>query len=329
MTVAAGETILAADVVNASAGAADAGKIPKLNSSGLLDRSILNTVKYGGTGADGALSISSGTTNIDLAGASVVVKNYTSISITGTAAVTFTNPHANGTIIIFKSQGNVTITSSANPTIDLRSLGATGGSGGANEANGSVGNLGMTSFGVGTDPGDPGVKNSSAGAAGTKLGPAITIHGKLVPLGCGSGGGGGAGGGEVSLSAATAPGGGGGGSVINTGTAGGAGSTSSTAGSGGAGGRGGGALYIECDGALNITSVINAAGSVGVAATTQGGGGGGGAGGTIVILYRTLTANTGTYTVTAGSGGAGAGTGGNGGDGGAGTSLVAANVEFV
>src|SRR5262249_4478364 len=38
--------------------------------------------KFGGTGADGALSISSGTTTINLGNAAVVVKNYTSISIT-------------------------------------------------------------------------------------------------------------------------------------------------------------------------------------------------------------------------------------------------------
>ncbi len=81
------------------------------------------TTKFGGTGADGALS---GTTVIDLGSAQVVVKNYTSISITGTQTITFTNPHANGTIVILKSQGNVTLTSSATPNIDLRGIGAIG-----------------------------------------------------------------------------------------------------------------------------------------------------------------------------------------------------------
>jgi hypothetical protein len=84
---------------------------------------ISGTSKFGGTGADGALS---GTTSIDLGAAQVVVKNYTSISLTGTQALTFTNPHANGTIIILKSQGNVTITSSAAAAIDASGMGAIG-----------------------------------------------------------------------------------------------------------------------------------------------------------------------------------------------------------
>jgi hypothetical protein len=106
-------------------------KYPNNTSTYLRGDGTFSTItgisKFGGTGADSALTISSGTTNIDLGGVQVFVRNYTSISITGTGALTFTNPHANGTIIIFKSQGNVTITSSATRGIDLRLLGATGG----------------------------------------------------------------------------------------------------------------------------------------------------------------------------------------------------------
>jgi hypothetical protein len=87
-----------------------------------------NAIKFGGTGEDGALTISSGTTNIDLGGVQVFVKNYTSISITGTGALTFTNPHANGTTIILKSQGNVILSSSATALIETSGCGAAGGS---------------------------------------------------------------------------------------------------------------------------------------------------------------------------------------------------------
>lgn len=87
---------------------------------------------FGGDGSDGALSISSGTTTLDLGGAAVVVKNYTSISITGDGKLAFSNPGDNGTIIILKSQGDVVITSSTVPCIDAAGMGAAGGSGGNN-----------------------------------------------------------------------------------------------------------------------------------------------------------------------------------------------------
>jgi hypothetical protein len=119
------------------------GKIPVVQPNGKLSSAIVPT-KFGGTGADGALTISSGTTNIDLAGSQVFVRNYTSVSITGTAAVTFTNPHANGTIIILKSQGNITITSSAAAAIDATGMGAAGGSAGpAGAGSGARGGAGL------------------------------------------------------------------------------------------------------------------------------------------------------------------------------------------
>lgn len=80
--------------------------------------------RFGGDGSDGTLSISSGTTTIDLGGAAVFIKNYSSISITGTGKLTFINPHFNGTLVVLKSQGNVTLTSTVNPLIDLRGIGA-------------------------------------------------------------------------------------------------------------------------------------------------------------------------------------------------------------
>src|SRR5277367_6704134 len=44
----------------------------------------VSVAKFGGNGADGALTVTSGTTTINCANAAVVVKNYSSISITGT-----------------------------------------------------------------------------------------------------------------------------------------------------------------------------------------------------------------------------------------------------
>lgn len=279
------------------------------------------SAKFGGTGADGALTIASGATNIDLSSAAVVIKNYTSISITGTGSLTFTNPHANGTIVILKSQGAVTITSSANPTIDLRSLGA------------SANTDGITSFGISTKPGANGSSQSTgagASSGGVYIGK-VLVFAKNAILAVGAGGGNGHQGNEWG-SAKCGTGGAGGASLINSGSAGG---TCTAAhvdnGTAGAGGRGGGSLLIECKGAYSASSVINASGANGTngSGTGDNGGGGGGAGGTIVVLYETLTSNTATYTVAGGTGGSPSGSGGGGGSGGNGTSLVAQNTEFA
>lgn len=274
--------------------------------------------KFGGTGADGALTTSSGTTTIDCGNAAIVVKNYTSISVTGTANLAFINPHANGTIVVLKSQGNVTITSSTNPAIDLTSMGATAGSPGQGLITGPTagGTFGITIVGGNSSPGIPfggrGVYNAS------------TVNGKGINVfaGAGGNGGGGAAGGDTN----------------------------------GAGGRGGGGLYIECGGALNITSTIKAAGGNGTGGSGTGSngyryggagggsntdspsasitsgtstgpaGGGGGGGGSICILYATLTANSATLTVTGGSAGTGGAVSGTAGANG--WSLIAANTEF-
>lgn len=281
---------------------------------------ISGVTKFGGTGADGALTITSGATNIDLGGAQVVIKNYSSISITGTASLTFTNPHANGTIVILKSQGNVTITSSTNPAIDVRGIGGNYGSAVFGNSN-----LFFTSNG-----GTSGTNNSNAtggtgGAAGV-LFSKNALYYKNVLLCVGAGGGNGGGYDGSGFTGFGGGGGGGGASAINSGTAGsnggniGGGNTSTAVN----GGRGGGALYIECAGSYSASSTINASGQNGSAATFSNGGGG--AGGCIFILYNTLTSNTGTYTVAGGTGGAGSGAAG--GNGGAGYTYVGLNTEF-
>lgn len=323
MAIIAGNDALASDFVSTSSGAGDSGKVALLASDGKQSRAFLKGA-FGGTGADGALSISSGTTTINLGGAAVVTKNYTSISITGTAQLAFSNPHANGTIIILKSQGNVTITSSASPAINAASMGA------------SAGNNASTTFWLQPTAGSG--SNSSTGSlaaggtGGTKVGASIVkFMAKLLTCGS-SGGNGGAG-----VSGGGSSGAGGGASVITNGTSGGSVNLASgnVGGTGGTAGVGGGCLYIECAGAYNCSSILSVAGGVGGDASNGGSafvhaaGGGGGGGGMLVVLYDTLTSDTGTYTVTGGSPGASVNSGGISAAGGTGFSLVAANTEFV
>lgn len=108
---------------------AAANKIPIANATGKIDPAYIQN--FAGDGSDGALTSASGVTNIDLGAAAVVIKQYTSVSITGTGQVTCSNPHANGTLLIIKSQGGVTLTSSTIPNFDMSGMGAAGGTGGA------------------------------------------------------------------------------------------------------------------------------------------------------------------------------------------------------
>lgn len=289
----------------------------------VLATDLNGNFKFGGDGSDGALSLSSGTTTIDCANAEVVIKQYTSVSITGTGKLAFSNPHANGTIVILKSQGAVVITSSNSPAVDLRSMGATGGTGatasGSNDGNdGNNGNQANYIIDDSAHEGKLGAKGTgidggaNAGGAGATAPSAFLLkrfylqYADALKLG------------HINLVAGSG-GGGGGGAGLGSGN--GAGFT----GKGGDGGRGAGALLIECGGALNYAAETNIAGANGSNAdhggnrtapgfgrTGGGGGGGGGACGMFGIIYNTLTANTGTVIATGGDGGAG-------GDGGRGT----------
>jgi len=254
------------------------------------------TAEFGGDGSDGALSVSSGTTNIDLGGAKVVIKNYTSISITGTGQVTFSNPHANGTFIILRSQGDVTITSSTTPCIDASGMGAQGGQGGQGpgDNNGNDGNNPSTfAMDLAADHDGQGGQDTTGGTAGQQLDnrylytvEAAHLSRKHIVISPGAGGGGGA-----------------------------SSSDSDASEHGGDGGDGGAALLIECGGAWNFTT----ANGISVAGTNGGdgddvtdssnvngcGAGGGGSAGMFIALYRTLTADTGTVDTSGGDGGDG------------------------
>jgi hypothetical protein len=306
--------------------------------------SAIASAKFGGSGTDGALSITSGTTTLSASSAPTLVKNYTSISITSSGVLAFSNPNANGTIIILKSQGGVTLTSSATPMINASAMGAAGGAAVTADVStaGNVGSPGKSVF-IGTNYG--GAATTSAGGTGGAIPTALSIPTAFIAD-------------FFKYSLAYVGAGGGSGSITNA--------DSSHNATSGAGGIGGGCLIIECGGALDFTTTngISVAGqnggtatdSTGGGATTIAGGGGGGAGGLCVLLYNALTANSGTITVSGGTGGntgslsngqtryGGAGgaslSAGNngsavtttgtqvGGNGAAGISLVAANNQF-
>lgn len=258
-------------------------------------------IKFGGDGSDGALNVASGTTNLDAAGADILIKNYTSINIASGATLSVTNPGTNGTVLILRSQGDVTIEG----TIDLEGVGA------AEQTNGKV--IFDSSDHFGADGGDQtssggGAQTGGAGGAVYSLNmlynlTADELHRRNLVLFTGSGGGQGG--------DAVGP--------ISEGT----------------GGRGGGALLLECGGAFDFDAggeiILSGENGESVASTgtrNGGGGGGGGSAGSMIALYNVLTDNSGTVTSKGGDGGAGgdsnavgsgSSTGGAGGGGGAGS----------
>lgn len=252
-----------------------------------------NIKKLGGDGSDGALAISAGTTTLDLGGAAIFVKNYTSISITGSGKLAFSNPHDNGTLIILKSLRDVILTSTTEPLIDVSALGGKHGV--------STGESGK--FGITSEHPSPGGKGSSSkgGGGGTSMvnnggvssGDAATetinvtrffssiavLLNRTFIFGCGGGGGQGG-----------TPG-----TTIR--------------------GRGGAGLLIECGDSLNFTGKIWAKGEQGSSGTGSHYPGGGGGGGTVAIVVSYIIAESGTIIVSGGAGGTADGTGGVGGNG--------------
>ena len=275
---------------------AGAGLIPAAN--------IPAVGKFGGTGADGALSITSGVTTLDLAGVAVFEKNYTSISITGTGSLAFINPHANGTIITLKSQGAVTLTSSTAPMISVAGLGATGGNGGAAGSN-PVSNC--------FSPTDMHGQITTAGT-GKPLLVVTNFSNGFIPLVVGAG----AGGGQNGSGANGAGGRGGGGLIIHcagswnfttaSGLSANGNNGSSGSASGGGGGGGGGFVLAIYNSLTSNTGTITVAGGTGAAGTGSWNSGGGGA-------SQKTSGTNGAIDL--------------GGNGGAGWSLVTANNVFA
>lgn len=251
-------------------------------------------LKFGGDGTDGALTVTSGTTTIDCGAAAYFEKNYSSISITGTGAIQFINPHANGTVIVLRCQGNAVLTSSTAPMIDASGMGAAGGAAGASgTTTASPPNLAADAL-AGVNGTSSLSGGSGAGGGTFTLKPFYTTSTNLL----------------YRRSLIFTPGGGGGGGANGS-------AASGVAGVGGAGGRGGGGLLFEIRGSINFTtalgiSVAGKVGSNGTAGTgsstqigTGGGGGGGGSGGWCIVLYNTSVAVTGTINTNGGGGGNG------------------------
>lgn len=270
-------------------------------------------LKFGGTGSDGALALSSGTTTINLSSAATVTKNYTSISITGSGRLAFSNPSANGTLVVLKSQGNITFSTASATSIDISGLGA------------ATGSVARSNLVLSTPAGSTNTPGTAPSAGG------LITPVKNVILACGGAGGAGTSGNNSSNDGI---GGAGGSTLVTTGPVGvNAGSNTPGSGTPGIGGRGGGGLYIECAGTYtNTNSIIYASGATGGVATgTAAGGGGGGGGGSIVALYNTLSSDTGVYSVPGGPGGAGVSgfTPSNGSAGASGFAIVSLNNDFV
>lgn len=256
-----------------------------------------------GDGSDGALTISSGTTTIDLGGADSVVKQYSSISITGTGKLAFSNSHANGTLIVFYCSGDVNISSSNDPAIDLKGIGGDAGVGGTGDGtDGTDLVIGSDALITGANAtkglkgidANTGASITAGGVAATSFTQYYIAPNELIQLANG-----------IFLRGSSGAGGGGGGQGGNGG------------GNAGDGGAGGGSLIIYCEGNLNFTGIIDADGEAGGDGVVGGdsdyggsGGGGGGGGGTVVLSANTITTNTGTIRTS----------GGNGGDGSNGTS---------
>ena len=282
--------------------------------------------KFGGNGSDGALSLSSGSTTIALGGASVFVKNYSSLSITGTSSLTFSGASQAGTIVIFKVSGNAVITSTTSTVISLVGLGAQGAAGVSSGA-GATGQSATMWF-ASQETGGGGGGGASGGQAGGGGGGGASAYASGA-VGATGGTGGTAGAASVSPFFATS-------SVkyykvyVRPGSGGGSGGSGNNNGNASlAAGNGGGAFYMEVGGSLTFTgSTIDVSGTVGgtgSGGSGNSGGSGGGGGGSVVILANSIISNTGTTTFAGGNGGGGTA---NGGAGATGFGFVGLNTEF-
>lgn len=265
-------------------------KIPIANASNTLHYDWLAGPKFGGSGVDGALSITAGnTTTIALGSEKVVVKNYTSVNIAG--HLNFSGAATTGTLVVIKSQGDCTISGFVHAT-------STGAVGGASVTNGSTaaGLAGTTSTwyiapGAG---GAPPADGSAGGTGGIQVGFAYTyldhVQNVYPTAYIGSGGSSGS---------------------ANNGTS-------------GKGGQGAGAIIFECAGTTQTLTggTVNINGEAGGAGSgaANGGGGGGGGGGYFGFYYNGTLTGTPTVNLSGGTGGAGldgggacAGGGGGGG----------------
>lgn len=244
---------------------------------------------FGGDGSDGALNVTTGTTNIDASNASSIAKNYSSINVSVGAILGLSNPGTTGSVLVLRSSGDVTIAGD----INLAGDGAVGVTNGLDIIDISVDNFGGNG-GTSSVAATGGVGGTGAVVLGSVSSYSVPdqagMYKRQIFMACGSGGGWG-------------------------------GNSEGTSGRG-AGGRGGGCLIIECAGTLTFTGSVTVDGGTGSNGTytnySGSGGGGGGAAGMAALLYVTLGTNTGTVYARGGAGGNGASGGPMGNDRGAG-----------
>lgn len=305
----------------------DTDQTTRITSGGQLNTA--GALSFLGDGSDGAINISSGTTNL----ASDTFHQFTSVTVTGSGKI---STNSTSGVIQIAIQGNLTVSASygidfsgKNPSqtdITYTLLGgdtlayegpANGGAGGAGQTNGGAtgGSGGAQGSGYGGGGGGGGRdevathNGANGGAGGSPVGTGGTggnAGNDDAGAGSNSSGGGGA------SSSGTAGGDGGGGTYGDNGD------TSSAGGGGGCGGEiGKSALVtvINVGGNANFTGGgINNSGGAGgtggnggTASGGDGGGGGGGGGGSSsdVLIRHVGTFTGGTDDFTAGSGGSG------------------------
>lgn len=251
-----------------------------------------------GTGADGFLDVSAGTTTID------GLKQYTAIVVRGTGTLTHTaaaalalNVRSQGPVVAIGTgainlvgKGKAAVAgSTTTPSASAASgFGATGGSGGGGSNAGGNSGAHTQSSSVSQQGGKTGGGAGAAGSAGEASSAVLPAgwDGFLHNIHGGAGGGGGGDG----------------------------------AAAGGNSGAGGGGMNLTASAiAVGATATFSASGADGVAGAAANRGGGGGGGGGILNLragnYFETTAIVAAGGAAGGSGGAGSGAGGAGGAG--------------
>lgn len=244
---------------------------------------------FGGTGADGDLHVTSGTTTLDLS--SKTVYNYNNLTIDSGGVLTFTGGTSGTKVPVILVKGNF----SNAGTITTVGKGLVGGVKGTGQItvlnNGVAGANGTQLFLDLTAPNGGGFGTKGGSSGGTLGSGGVKNATYFYPF---------------NLNGASGGGGGGGGSM-DTGSG-------QDGGDGGAGSLG---LYIEIAGNFTNTGSINlngGAGNNGTGATGNnynswgpggGGGGGGGGAGSLIIKYRGTYTGGGTITTTGGAAGTG------------------------
>ena len=335
MPITAGSDALASDFVSTSAGAGDSGKVPKLNASGVLDKTFYPVIKFGDS-SDGALVYDGSTTILGMAPSSSIytlTRNIQATDLTINGGVTIkTNGYvifASGTLLnngIIKNiggdggaggnTGSAPIQGTAGAATPAGFLlgGIDGVVGGSNNgialANyfGSVGVAGGSSNSGSQCGGSHAGGSAGTGSAETgsvvftpinALTDGSVVLGVISAMAYSSTN-------QFRLSASTGSG---------SGATGGVDFGNGHQGGGGGSGATGGVIEIIAktitnNGTISANGGAGGRGGDAGSGAAGGGGGGGGSGGVIVLIYKALTAGTITATGGAGGGG-GTGAGGN------------------